>query len=166
MFFIGTDTFAGDGTDTTFTANIKSIPASGQVVVKVYATSGMTAKRMYPLSFKYSSDTAGWFAPIGVSTAAASQQGLPGIASAAIASGCVGWVTVRGPVTAASSKATDKFTGECGHAVFWGGATGMAASSSAYIGALHQIGFLLTSATGGAAAANIFLTGNEIARSI
>ena len=83
-----------------------------------------------------------------------------GVASAAIASGCVGWVTVRGVVEDASSPATVEFTGSIGHAVFFTDSSGLGASSSAYLGAMHQCGFLIEEATA-TLAINIFLTGNE-----
>lgn len=163
MFFAGTDMFEGDGDAATFAANIKSVGSDGQVVVKVYATSGMTAKALYPLSFYYTTSGNCWFQPMIMS---ASNCGLPGIASGAIASGCVGWVTVRGKVTDASSPATVMFTGSIGHAVYWGGASGMGATSSAYIGAIHQIGVLMETSVTGTIACDIFLTGNPRAQSL
>ena len=166
MFFIDTD-FAEGNEDGTFTIHLKS-GGNGQILVKVYATSGMTAKRMYPLGYFYSTSANGWFSPIGASTAGASQKGLPGIASEGIATGCVGWVTIRGTVLDASSPATVDFTGSIGNAITWAGASGMSASSSSYIGAVHQIGFLIEdlSTVGATNAANIFLTGNCYAESI
>ena len=91
---------------------------------------------------------------------------MPGIASAAIASGCEGWVTIRGPVSSASSPATLLMTGSIGHAVYWdptatGALGGLTASSSAYVGALHQVGFLLSTSVTGTLVADIFLTGNQ-----
>ena len=160
--FVGTDMFEGDGADATFNSLIKS-HGNGQVVVKVYATSGMTAKRMYPLMYQYTTSDNGWFQPQVMS---ASNVGLPGIASAAIASGCVGWVTIRGQVSDASSPATVGFTGSIGHAVYWGGASGIGATSSAYVGAAHQIGFLIETSVTGLVACDIFLTGNEHAQSL
>ena len=161
MFFTGTDMIEGDGAAATFHALIKS-QGNGQVVAETYATSGMTAKRPYVMTYQYTTSGNGWFQPLAIS---ASNKGLVGIASAAIASGCMGWVTVRGQVLNASSPATVQMNGSMGHAVYWAGASGLAASSSAYIGALHQIGFLIEEATA-TYAANIFLTGNQIAQSV
>jgi len=49
---------------------------------------------------------------------------MVGIASVVIASGCVGWVTLRGPVSGACSPATVEFTGSIGHAVFFADESG------------------------------------------
>jgi hypothetical protein len=160
MFFMGTDMFEGDGAAATFHSLIKS-NGNGQVLAKVYATSGMTAKRMYVMTHMYSTANNGYFQPL---AATASNKGLPGIASAAIASGCVGWVTIRGQALDVSSPATIEMTGSIGHAIFWGGASGMGASSSAYLGQVHQIGFLIEEATA-TLVADIFLTGNAYAQS-
>lgn len=75
-----------------------------------------------------------------------------------IASGCVGWFIIRGPVTDCQGAATS-FTGSVGHGVYWGGATGLGASSSAHVGnpALH-VGVLLEE-TSGSTTANIYLCG-------
>jgi hypothetical protein len=163
MFFIGTDMFEGDGAAATFHSLIKT-DTNGRVLVKVYATSGMTSKDIFVITQMYTTESAGtqWLQPL-VHTA--SNKGLVGIASASIAAGCVGWVTVRGPVDNVSSPATVEMTGSIGHAISWFGASGIGASSSAYSGAVHQIGFLLEEATG-TLAANVFLTGNQYAQSI
>ena len=63
MFFTGTDFFEGDGAGATFHANIKS-HGNGRVVVKTYATSGMTAKRMYLMQYMYTTSNNGWFQPL------------------------------------------------------------------------------------------------------
>jgi hypothetical protein len=154
MFFVGTD-FAESGG--TFSANIKS-DGAGRILAKVYATSGMLTKTGYLLNYQYTTSDNGWFQPM----AAGSNYGLFGIASDAIASGCVGWVTIRGPVDNASSSATVQFTGSIGHAVFFTTASGMGASSSAYVAFPHQIGVLLEEATA-TYAVNICLTGNAYA---
>ena len=159
MFFTGTDMFEGDGDAATFHAIIKS-HGNGQVVVKTYATSGWTAKRPYILSYYCATDdNIPWFSPIPSGVGAV---GLVGVASGAIASGCVGWVTVRGTVIDASAPASVDFTGSIGDAVFYTDTSGMGASSSAYLGAAHQIGFLIEDLAAGATnVVNIFLTGNE-----
>jgi hypothetical protein len=165
MFFTGTDMFEGDGAAATFNTVIKS-QGDGQVVVKTYATSGMTAKRAYFMHQFYTTSGTGWFQPRVASILAG---GLPGIASAAIASGCVGWVTVRGQVSDASFPASIEGTGSIGHAVFilthaTGALGGLGASSSAYLGASHQIGFLIETSVTATLATDIFLTGNEHCR--
>jgi len=151
MFFVGTDYFESGGT---YSATIKS-DGAGRILAYTYATSGMLTKTAYHVGQFYSTTGSPWFQPYAVG----SKTGLVGISSGAIASGCCGWVTIRGPVDAASSSATVQFTGSIGHAVFFADASGMGASSSAYAGLSHQIGFLLAEATG-TQVCNIFLTGN------
>jgi len=164
MLFVDSDFNEGDST---FSSNLKS-GGNGQIMVKVYACSGMVTKCMYPVGIQYTTSGNGWFQPLGASTGAASQAGLVGIASDGIASGCVGWATVRGKVADAVAYASVDFTGSIGNAVTWWGASGMSASSSAYIGAIHQIGFLTEdlSTVGYTNVVNIFLTGNMHAQSI
>ena len=155
MFFVGTDMFE----DSTLTANIKS-DGAGRVLAKVYATSGMVTRTAYHIDLAYTTNTGAglsWFQPRDVG----STIGLVGISSGAIASGCVGWVTIRGQVTATAS-ATVEFTGSIGHAVFFTTASGVGASSSAYLGLTHQIGFLMEEATA-TLSCDIFLTGNTYA---
>lgn len=151
MFFTGTDFIESGGT---FSATIKS-DGAGRVLAYVYATSGMLAKSIYHVGQFYATSGTPWLQPYTIG----SKTGLVGIASGAIASGCCGWVTIRGQVDDASSSATVQFTGSIGHAVFFADASGMGASSSAYSGLNHQIGFLLEQATG-TYVANVFLTGN------
>lgn len=151
MFFTGTDFFESGGT---YSATIKS-DGAGRILCYVYATSGMLTKTAYHIGQFYTTSGTCWLQPYTVG----SKTGLVGISSGAIASGCCGWVTIRGPVDDASSSATVQFTGSIGHAVFLADASGMGASSSAYAGLSHQIGVLLEEATG-TYVANIFLTGN------
>lgn len=151
MFFTGTDFFESGATNS---ATIKS-DGAGRILCEVYATSGMLAKSIYHIGQFYTTSGDRWLQPYTIG----SKTGLVGIASGAIASGCVGWVTIRGPVDDASSSATVQFTGSIGHAVFFADGSGMGASSSAYAGLSHQIGFLLEEGTG-TYVANIFLTGN------
>ncbi|KKK48024.1 hypothetical protein LCGC14_3149310, partial [marine sediment metagenome] len=127
---------------------------------------GMLAKGPYVMSHMYATDDgAAWFQPM---TVTGSLKGLVGVASAAIASGCIGWVTVRGLVDDASSPASVDFTGSIGDAVFFAGTSGLGASSSTYLGAVHQIGFLAEdlSTVGATNQANIFLTGNQLAQAM
>ena len=155
MFFVGTDFIESGGT---FSANIKS-DGAGRILAKVYATSGMLIKSPYMVGPCYATSGT-YFTPLmGSGATATGAQGLMGIASGVIASGCVGWVTIRGPVDDASSSATVQFTGSIGHAVFFSEASGLGASSSAYHGLAHQVGFLLEEATA-TYAVNIFLSGN------
>jgi len=155
MFFVGSDFFESGGT---YSATIKS-DGAGRVLAYVYATSGWTAKRAYAIGPCYATGGA-FFTPLmGAGGTSTSAQGLYGVASGAIASGCMGWVTIRGPVDDASSAATVEFTGSIGHSVFLAAGSGMGASTSSYQGRAHQIGFLLEEATA-TLACNVFLTGN------
>ena len=95
----------------------------------------------------------------------ASARTVIGIPPVAITSGCAGWFQIRGKVTGAQG-ATASFNGSYGHAVYWGGATGIGATDSQYNGALHQIGFLVEDVGGGGSTtADIWLEG-RIAQSI
>lgn len=157
MFFVDTDFVEVDGT---FSANIKS-DGAGRIVCKVYATSGCVLGTPYRVAYAYTTSGNGWLQPHVLD---ASEKGLVGIASAAIASGCEGWITVRGPVTGAQGAATS-LTGSIGHAVYWGGATGIGATGSAFQGLVHQIG-VLAEYVNESTTANIFLTGNLFAQSL
>lgn len=156
MFFVNSD-FYEDGT---FAANLKS-DGGGAIAVKVYATSGCVAKTPYWVTYRYPESGSHYMQATGLN---ASVKGLIGVASAAITSGCVGWVTIRGPVTDAAGAATS-FTGSTGHSVYWGGATGIGATGSAFHGLIHQVGFLLED-TSSSTTANIFLVGNLNAQSL
>jgi len=158
MFFVDSDFRESGGT---FSVTLKSNGA-GAIAVKVYASSGCVVKNPYFVSYGYTTNTSGlWFQATAIG---ASQKGVLGVASAAIASGCCGWVTIRGPVTDAAGPATS-FTGSCGHSVYWGGATGIGCTGSAFQGLAHQVGFLLEG-TNASTTANIFLTGNLFGQSL
>ena len=159
MFFTGTDMFEGDGAAATFHSLIKSA-GNGKVVAKVYASSNLVAKTPYMVRPYYSTADANWFQATELS---ASGVGLVGIPSMAIASGCVGWVTVRGIVDDAIGAATS-FTGSVGKAVYHQGATGIGCAASTYAGLPWQIGIQLTTVTNQSTTATIYLTGNMYAR--
>lgn len=161
MFFVDSDFFEGDGAAATFGVSLKS-GGNGQVFVKVYATSGMIAKNVYIIEQNYTTADSYWMQPRVIATNPSA--GLLGIPNTVVASGCVGWVQVRGPVSAASF-ATASQTGEVGHAVFWASASGLKSTGSAYIGAVHQVGVLLEEIAGGNSA-NIYLSGKMYAQSI
>jgi len=153
-FFVDSDFLESDGT---FSANLKS-DGAGQILCKVYVSSGCVINTPYIVDYRYTTSGAGWLTATGL---AASMRGLLGVASTAIASGCVGWITVRGPVNNVQGAATS-FTGSVGHAVYWAGATGLGASTSTYIGLAYQVGVLLEE-TDASTTANIYLTGNLVA---
>lgn len=161
MFFIGSDMLGGNQDAATFCAQLRS-DGGGKLYVKVYATSGMTAKWPYVVDFFYTTSGSCWLQPRALGTGGA--RGLVGIPSAAVASGCEGWVQVRGLVTDAAGPATS-FTGSWGHAVYWGGATGIGATASGYFGLPYQIGVLAQGANS-STTADIFLVGNLCAQSI
>jgi hypothetical protein len=158
MFFVNSDFAEGDGT---FSAQLKNA-GDGRIMAKVYASGGCVSRTPYYVSYGYTTNTSAcWFQ---ATVLTASLKGLLGVASDVIASGCMGWVTIRGPVDDAAGPATS-FTGSCGHSVYWGGATGIGATSSAYVGYVHQVGVLMQD-TNSSTTANIFLTGNLQAQSL
>ena len=161
MFFTGTDMFEGDGAAATFHSVIKSA-GNGKVVAKVYASSNLVAKTPYIVRMFYATGATQWLQATELTT---SHIGLVGIPDSAIASGCVGWITVRGIVDDAAAPATS-FTGSVGKAIYWGGATGIGCTGSAYIGAAHQIGIMITTAANSSTTATIYLTGNMYAQSL
>ena len=161
MFFTGTDMFEGDGAAATFHSVIKS-GGNGQVLAKVYASSNLVANTPYFVKVCYTTANANWFQ---ATEPTASGIGMVGIPSAAIASGCVGWVTVRGICNDAQAPATS-FTGSVGKAIYLSGATGIGCTGSAYIGAPHQIGIMITTAANSSTTCTILLTGNLYARAI
>jgi len=72
--------------------------------------------------------------------------------------GSWGWFQIRGPVDDVQGG-TLSFTGSIGHNVYWAGATGLGATSSANIGApTLGVGVLLEE-TSSSTTANIYLTG-------
>ncbi len=160
MFFIDSDFSEGDGALATFHAAMKS-GGNGSVWVEVYATSGMVSKTPYICEYNYTTSGNGWFQPSVIATNPA--VGVLGFSSGTLASGCLGWVKIRGLVEDAQGAATS-LTGSIGHAVYWAGATGIGATGSAYVGAAHQVGVLAAyvneSTTG-----TIYLTGNMYAQS-
>ena len=160
MFFTGTDMFEGDGAAATFHSVIKS-GGNGLVLAKVYASSNLVAKTPYNVKIGYATGGANWFQ---ATEPTASNIGLIGIPSAAIASGCVGWVTIRGIVNDVACPA-ESLTGSVGKAIYQKGA-GLGATGSAYIGAAHQVGIQITTATNSSTTGTILLTGNFYAQSL
>uniref|UniRef100_A0A6H1ZV82 Uncharacterized protein n=1 Tax=viral metagenome TaxID=1070528 RepID=A0A6H1ZV82_9ZZZZ len=75
-----------------------------------------------------------------------------------VGAGSWGWFQIRGPVTDVQGAATS-FTGSVGHNVYWAGATGLGATSSANIGSpALGVGVLLEAASS-STTSNIYLTG-------
>jgi len=158
MFFVNSDFIEGEAT---FAANLKS-GGDGKVLVEVYATSGMVAKSPYRIDYGYTTNTGGrWLQPQAMATNP--MVGLIGVASDVCASGCLGWVQIRGPILAVSFAVASQ-TGSIGDAVSWASAAGLKATSSTYIGAVHQVGVFISEATG-TNTGDILLVGNCYAES-
>ena len=82
-----------------------------------------------------------------------------------VGAGSWGWFQIRGPVDDVQGAATS-FTGSVGKAIYLSGATGIGCTGSAYIGAPHQIGIMITTAANSSTTCTILLTGNLYARAI
>jgi hypothetical protein len=125
------------------------------VFIQVYVANGIAANMPVAVTWKGSNYAAG-------SMNDASQRAYIGIprASAAIASGCIGWVQIRGKVENVQA-ASDNWTGSVGHAIHWlSSTTGLGATSSEYNGDPGlQLGYLLTSTYSASTTADIFLSG-------
>jgi hypothetical protein len=164
MFFVKSDFNDGDGAYATFSARLKSA-GNGKILVQVYATGGCVAGTPYIVRYGYTTESAGalWLQAHAFATNPA--VGLIGVASDAISAGSLGWVQVRGPIGSVSFGVASQ-TGSIGHAVFWGSSNGLKATSSTYIGAVHQVGILTSSCTGGTNSASLLLLGNAYAQSV
>jgi hypothetical protein len=89
---------------------------------------------------------------------AASIRGTVGVPEAAVATGSVGWYQIRGRRDNVQGAA-GSFTGSVGHAVYWAGATGLGANSSANSGLASNVGVLIEGVSS-STTANIYLFGN------
>jgi len=139
-----------DNINTNGDINTRFRAGNGKVFVEAYATSGMVADTPYAIQFGGSGYTA--------TILAASIYAYVGVPESVTASGCVGWVQIRGERDGVQGGTTD-FKGSQGHAIFWGAAA-LGASTSAYAGLKHQVGILLEDlGGGGSTTANIYLTG-------
>ena len=149
MLHVGNDTLDKIGS---FNTQIKT-DRNGGVFVYAISSGGAVVGQPYPLLFKGSCYSA--------TDLSASYKARIGIPPAALTSGCAGWFQIRGLVTGAQGAATS-FNGSFGHAVYWGGATGLGAADSAYQALLHQVGILVEDVGGGGSTtANIWLTGKR-----
>ena len=130
--------------------NISMRAGASKVFVEAYATSGMVANTPYAISFAGS----GYNATVLV----ASIYAVPGVPERAVASGCMGWVQIRGNVEGVQASAAES-TGSVGHTVFWTAAA-IAASTSANRG-YHQLGQIgvLTKAAAASTTLNMWLFG-------
>ena len=124
----------------------------------------MIAATPYRVGYFYTTESAGalWLQPQTFATNPA--IGLIGVASDVVASGCNGWIQIRGPIGSVSFGVASQ-TGSAGHAIFWGSSAGLKATSSTYIGAVHQVG-ILTDSIAGTNTASLLLVGNAYAQSV
>jgi hypothetical protein len=148
MLIVGTDYI---DTDSSFDTAIKAESGKGKLFVRAYATSGIALKTPAALLFTGSGYQA--------TALAASLYARVGVAPEAIASGCTGWVQMRGFVSNVQAAATS-LTGSVGHEIYWAGATGLGCSSSSYIGQSGCVALLAEDKSGGGSTtANMFLLG-------
>lgn len=137
-----------DSDSSSFNTTFRS--GNGKAFVQAYAAGGMVADTPYAIQYAGS----GYNATI----LAASIWAYVGVPDRVTASGCVGWVQIRGERDGVQCGTTDCL-GSQGHSVFWGAAA-LGVSSSAFQGLTHQVGVLLEDLGGGASTtANMFLTG-------
>lgn len=164
MIFSGTDMFEGDST---FSQGLKS-GANGALYARVYCTSGMLTKSPYILKSVYATGVGMWYGAASLTGFGDSWTGLIGIASGAIASGCMGWAQIRGVVENATSPTSVDFVGSIGHAIYWGGASGLGCTTSVYTGDPTEVGMLIAGSSDATATnvATILLTAQEKALSI
>jgi len=153
MFFTDTDFSEGDAS-THIALKLKS-GGAGKLFVQCYASSG--ASLGVHLKHVYSTAYEGFFS---TATIAASVVGLYGYCADDIASGCVGWAQIRGPVDNAQAAAAS-FTGSLGHGVYFT-ATGIGATTTTYVGAPSQVA-ILREYVNESTTANIYIVGNMYA---
>ena len=138
--------------DNSSSFNVHMRSGGPNVYVEAYATSGMVADTPYMIQHMGS----GYSATI----LAASNYAYVGIpyGGNALASGCVGWVQIRGQVDDVQCGTTD-MKGSVGHNVFWGAAAlGASTSANEGIQTLGQVGVLLEEANA-STTTDIYLTG-------
>ncbi len=152
MIFVGTDAFEGNAS--TYLSPMLKSAGGGKVQVMTYASQG--ASKGVLMNYNYSTSYEGWNA----TALAASVKGVFGYAESSIASGCQGWVTIRGPVDNAQAAAAS-FTGSLGHGVYFT-ATGIGATTTTYVGAPSQVA-ILREYVNESTTANIYIVGNMYA---
>ena len=145
-----------DGADAvgSFNTQIKT-DRSGKAYVNAYATSGGVIDTPYVLLWHGSG-----YAATALGTGIRGKIGIPG---ETVGSGSLAWYQVRGFASDVQGAATSFTAGSFGHAIYWGGATGLGCSASAYVGVASQVGILMEDLGAGAnsTTANIWLTGAE-----
>ena len=151
MLFSGTDFINSDAS--TYIAPTIKTGDYGKVFVKAYASSGAAVDTGKLLNYGHSTGYEGYMATALI----ASVKGLFGYTEAAVASGCVGWFTVRGFVDSAQGQ-TGSFQGSIGHAVYFC-ASGIGVADGAFNGGMSQIG-IIHADVNACTTATIYLVGN------
>ena len=129
MLFTGNDALDVIGS---FNTQFKTDRA-GAVFVYAIASGAAAVGTPHPILFKGSGYAA--------TALSASIRGVLGLPQETVPSGCVGWFQIRGYFADAQGGATC-FGGSYGHAVYWGGATGLGCSSSAFTGISHMVAIM------------------------
>jgi len=143
------DFFESDAGTASFNTTIKS-GGNGKIYVKAYAPDGVLANAAAFLKYKEGSTYL-------ATQLQASVIGPIGVAEEVVASGCVGWIQIRGHASNVQFGTADA-SGSQGNAVFWGNAA-LGASSSAAMGLLHQVGVVIGTELNGSTTGDIFLWG-------
>lgn len=144
MLFI--DNILNDTSD----ADVAFRSGNGKAFVKAYAGGGMVANTPYAIQFSASLYNA--------TVLAASIWGMVGVPERVCASGCTGWVQVRGNVEGVQASVAES-TGSVGHIIQWHAGT-ICASSSTHIGSPYtgDVG-MLTQEAEASTTLNIWLNG-------
>jgi len=144
--------------DTDSSYNTAMRAGDGKVFIQAYAENGITANEPRLVQW-------GGSGFVATSISATGQLGFCGYPQEgkALASGCVGWVQIRGKIEEVQGFVATAFTGSVGHAVVMGAtatARGLHATSGANTGnpAVGQVGVLLEAASG-SLTTTVYLTG-------
>ena len=140
------DNISNDTSD----ADVSFRSGNGKAFVKAYAGGGMVANTPYAVQFSASLYNA--------TVLVASIWGMVGVPVGVVASGCTGWVQVRGHVEDVQASAAESI-GSVGHMISWHAGT-ICASSSTHIGSpyIGDVG-MLTKYANSSTTLNIYLTG-------
>ena len=146
----GVDFFENDAGTTSFNTTLKS-GGNGKIYLKAYAPSEASANMPMFLFFRQGSTYE-------ATVLGASYVGAVGVAETRIASGCVGWIQIRGHASNVQFGTADA-SGSQGNAVFWGAGALGASSSAAGLGLTHQVGVVIGTELNGSTTGDIFLWG-------
>jgi hypothetical protein len=150
MINVGIDMLP-DALNGSFNTAAKYNPTGGKLYVKAVTNDALTSNEVAMVIMAGSTYLA--------TAPEVSVKGYIGFAADAIASGCVGWVQVRGEVSNCVTAA-GSFTGSVGDAVTWGAtaSAGLHANSSTFHTLDQHVGFLLQEATA-TTSTKLFLVG-------